>query len=286
MSTSAPVDPGTGDSRRDLSDLLASWPDPSAASLAVTSARHTLARGGDTTRVSGVASISKVVVALAALVAVEEGTLDLDEAAGPPGSTVRHLLAHASGLAFDEHRQLADVGSRRIYSNAGIEQLAEHLAVRANMAFERYQHEAVIAPLGMTRTRLDGSPAHGVHSCVDDLIVLGRELLRPTLIAQATLRSATTVQFPDLRGVLPGFGTFDPNPWGLGVEIRGTKQPHWTAPDNSPHTFGHFGGTGTYLWVDPRAGLACAAISGTEYGPWANEVWPVTNQSVLHRYAA
>ena len=34
-------------------------------------------------------------------------------------------------------------------------------------------------------------------------------------------------------------------------EIRGTKAPHWSAPWSSPETFGHFGRSGTLLWVDP-----------------------------------
>ena len=38
------------------------------------------------------ASVTKLLVALAALDAVQRGLLDLDEPAGPPGSTVRHLL--------------------------------------------------------------------------------------------------------------------------------------------------------------------------------------------------
>src|SRR5688572_4654286 len=41
------------------------------------------------------ASVTKPVTALALLVAAEEGTVDLDEPAGPPGFTVRYLLAHA-----------------------------------------------------------------------------------------------------------------------------------------------------------------------------------------------
>jgi CubicO group peptidase (beta-lactamase class C family) len=56
---------------------------------------------GDEAREFRWASITKPVVALATLVAAEEGVVDLDEEAGPPGSTVRHLLAHASGLPFD-----------------------------------------------------------------------------------------------------------------------------------------------------------------------------------------
>src|SRR5687767_190463 len=47
------------------------------------------------------ASVTKLATALAVLVAVEEGVVDLEEPAGPEGATVRHLLAHASGLPFD-----------------------------------------------------------------------------------------------------------------------------------------------------------------------------------------
>ena len=41
------------------------------------------------TRRAFLASVSKPVAALGLLVAAEEGVVDLDEAAGPPGSTVR-----------------------------------------------------------------------------------------------------------------------------------------------------------------------------------------------------
>lgn len=268
----------------DLATLAASWPDPDAAALAVTTPDRTIGRAGNTARVSNIASISKVVAALTALVAVEEGTIGLDDPAGPLGSTVRHLLAHASGLAFDEHTASSPVGHRRIYSNAGVEQLATYLEAKASMSFADYQHEAVIGPLAMTSTYLDGSPAHGVHSNVEDLSALARELMRPTLIDESTLAEAITPQFPELSGVIPGFGSHDPNLWGLGVEVRGAKSPHWTAPGNSAQTFGHFGGTGTYLWVDPVLGLGAVAISGTQYGPWANEAWPVTNQAIIDRY--
>ncbi len=103
------------------------------------------------------------------------------------------------------------------------------------------------------------------------------------LVAQYpdTLRAATTAQFPDLAGVLPGFGRQDPNPWGLGVELRGHKHPHWTGSANSPGTFGHFGRAGTFLWVDPAAGLAVAALTDLDFGPWAAAAWPVLSDAVL-----
>src|SRR6266496_638094 len=48
------------------------------------------------------ASVSKLATAVAMLVSAEEGIVDLDEPAGPPDSTFRHLLAHTSGLPFEE----------------------------------------------------------------------------------------------------------------------------------------------------------------------------------------
>src|SRR2546425_457645 len=71
------------------------------------------------------ASVTKLATALAVLVAAEEGVVDLDDAAGPPGSTIRHLLAHASGLPLDGGAPIAEPGRRRIYSNAGFEALAD-----------------------------------------------------------------------------------------------------------------------------------------------------------------
>jgi hypothetical protein len=71
------------------------------AAAGVTRASGDVATRGDTARAVRLASVSKPVTALAVLVAAEEGVLDLDEAAGPADSTVRHLLAHTSGLPFD-----------------------------------------------------------------------------------------------------------------------------------------------------------------------------------------
>jgi len=218
------------------------------------------------------------------LVAVEEEVVDLDQPAGPPGSTVRHLLAHASGLAFDSDRVLARPGRRRIYSNAGFEVLARTVGARAGMPFGQYLAEAVLAPLGMGSTRLEGSAAAGLVGPLGDMVRLGGELLSPTLVAASTLAAATSVAFPGLAGVMPGFGRQAPLDWGLGFEIRAHKSPHWTGGRNSPATFGHFGKSGSFLWVDPRVGLACAALSGRDFGPWAKDAWPALSDAVLSRF--
>jgi CubicO group peptidase (beta-lactamase class C family) len=226
------------------------------------------------------ASVTKLLTGLAILVALEEGTVDLDEPAGPPGATLRHLLSHASGLPVDGDEPLTEPGRRRIYSNSGIELAARLLEQRAEMPFADYFAQAVVQPLGLAG-RLAGSPAHGYRGPLGDLLAFGRELLRPTLVAGETLAEATTVQFPGLVGVLPGLGRMEPNDWGLTFELRDAKSPHWTGLRNSERTFGHFGASGTFLWIDPAAGLACGALTDRRFGDWAKEAWPALSDAVL-----
>jgi CubicO group peptidase (beta-lactamase class C family) len=227
------------------------------------------------------ASVTKLLTAMATLVAAEEGIVDLDEPAGPEGSTVRHLLAHASGLPFDGDRPIARPGQRRIYSNTGFDLLGSLMAERAEMGFDEYLRAAVFDPLGMTATRLDGPPASGLLGPLDDLLRLGRELLSPRLVAAETLAEATTVAFPGLVGVIPDLGRYEPNDWGLGFELRDAKSPHWTGTQNSERTFGHFGGSGSFLWVDPEVGAACASLGDLNFGDWAKDAWPRLSDAVL-----
>ena len=255
------------------------WPAQHGA-VAVLGPRGELGATGPRDREFRWASVTKLATAYACLVAAEEGTLDLDEPAGPPGATVRHLLAHASGLPFDESTPIARPGERRIYSNTGFELLAETLAARAEMPFAEYLHGAVLEPLAMN-AELRGSPAADLWGSLDDLLRLASELLRPQLIAPETLAEAVSVAFPGLVGVLPDFGRQEPNDWGLGFELRDGKHPHWTGTRNSPRTFGHFGGSGTFLWVDPDVRLACACLTDLDFGPWAKEAWPRLSDSIL-----
>lgn len=259
-------------------DLIDAWPAANAAAGAIS--------GGDVAGVHGPAerefrwaSVTKPASALAVLVAAEEGIVELDEPAGPPSSTLRHLLAHASGLPFDGREPIGKPGARRVYSNSGFEVLAEHVASRAEMDFPEYLRQAVFAPLGMG-AELRGSAGSHVFGSLDDVLRLARELLRPSLVAPETLAEATSVQFPGLSGVLPDYGRFDPNDWGLGMEIRDGKEGHWTGTLASPRTFGHFGGSGTFLWVDPEADLALGVLTDLDFGPWAKKAWPALSDAV------
>ena len=257
-----------------------SWDVPTV-SAAVVGPGGVLATVGPADRRLPLASVTKLLTAHACLVAVEEGTLELDEPAGPEGSTVRHLLAHASGLGFDTGA-IAPPGQRRIYSNTGFDALADHLAGRAGMPATDYLAAAVLDPLGLAATDVpDGSLAAGAVSTVADLARFAAELLSPRLVHADTLDLATTVAFPGLAGMLPGVGTQAPNDWGLGFELRDHKAPHWTGATNGPGTFGHFGAAGTFLWVDRSIERALVVLTDRPFGPWALDAWPLLADAVV-----
>ena len=268
-------------------DLLAGWP-VTAASAAVVGPGGVLSQHGDSTAEFRLASVTKPLVARAAQVAVDEGVVDLDTPAGPPGSTVRHLLAHTSGLSMHSDAVLAEPGTRRIYSNYGFAVLAQTIERESGIEFGAYLTEAVFAPLGMVASRLDGGVAaagYGGCSTVQDLAAFAADLLRPRLVSSDIHIEATTVAFPGLDGVLPGFGVQRPNDWGLGFEIRDGKSPHWTGATNSPATYGHFGQSGTFLWVDPARGLALVVLTDRDFGDWAKPLWPAVSDAVVAEFA-
>ena len=268
--------------------LTATWPVPHVAA-AVVLPDGSVNTIGEIDRSFRLASISKMLVGWACLVACDEGVLSLDQPEARPGCTLRHLLAHAGGYSFDGQAPIAAVGTRRIYSNTGIELAAAALERCSGMPFEQYLREGVLEPLGMRSTRLKGSPAYGVHSTVADMVRFIRELRSPTLVADTTAAEFSTIQFPELGGIVPGLGRFDPCPWGLGTEIRGHKQPHWSGHHSAPTTFGHFGGAGTLLWVDSEAGVAGVALTDRPFDEWSTEaleLWPQWIDAVLAGVAA
>src|SRR5262245_27664175 len=135
-----------------------SWPVEFVAA-GVVDPEGRVATHGDPSRSVRLASVSKPVAALAALVAAEEGVLDLDEPAGPPGSTVRHLLAHASGLPFEGDAPVTGVERTRIYSNPGFDLLGSLLADRDETSIADSLAIRVLEPLDMAATVLVDRPS-------------------------------------------------------------------------------------------------------------------------------
>ena len=264
-------------------DGIGDWDVPTAAA-AVVGPDGIVEVHGPTDQPVPLASVTKLLTAVAVHIAVEEGTVGLDDAAagGPPGATVRHLLAHASGLPPDGDRTpLGPPERKRIYSNVGFDVLGDHLSTRSGMAANQYIRAALVDPLSLAATTVQGSPAHGSSSSVEDLAAVLVALRAGRLLAPATIDAMTAPAYPDLAGVLPGYGPQDPNPWGLGVEVRGAKHPHWTAPGNSERTWGHFGRSGTFVWWDPAADLGLVVLTDRDFGPWAVEAWPALASVVL-----
>lgn len=266
-------------------DAVDTWPVPHAA-VAVLSEGQVVGLRGDTDLVFRWASVTKLLTAWATLIAVEERVVDLDEPVGQLDCTVRHLLCHAGGYGFEGAQPISSPGRTRIYSNAGYELLAEHVASVTAMPFAAYLIEAVLAPLDMGRCRLEGSPAKDAVGTLHDLIALAQELGRPRLLHDTTVHEATRVVFPELSGIVPAVGRFDPCPWGLGPEIKGEKSPHWTGSLTSASTFGHFGGAGTFVWVDPEADVICVALTDRDMVSWGMQYWPAFADQVIAELGA
>ena len=209
----------------------------------------------------------------------EEGALDLDEPqARPAQASATCLPTHP--IAVRGRAPIAPPGRRRIYSNRGFQVLGEHLAARAEMAFADYVRAAVCEPLELS---LDpsGHPGAGMRASLDDVLALGASSLhrrssRPRLTPRWSASSS--------RGSTACFPTSAASPRSTGGSAsssRARRTPRWSGTLTSPQTFGHFGGSGTFLWVDPVAGVACAALATREFGEWAKVAWPALSDAVL-----
>ena len=278
--------PDTPQTQTPVLPALADFPFPTA--LVVTGAPApdggALYESGDVDEIFPFASVTKPIVAWSALVAVDRGLLDLDAPAGAPapdGATIGHLLSHSSGIAADSDERLASPGTRRIYSNRGIEILGQWLQEATGTPLETWVETTVLEPLGMASVLIPGSPAHSGEGSARDLSLFARELASPRLVSPALAERACAPVLPELDGVLPGYGRQVPNPFGLGVEVRGAKSPHWTGKGNSPQTFGHFGQSGSFMWVDPVAERQAVFLGAEPFGQIHRKTWPALGDQIL-----
>ena len=278
--------PDTPQTQAPALPAMADFPFPTA--LVVTGAPApdggALYESGDVDEIFPFASVTKPIVAWSALVAVDRGLLDLDAPAGAPapdGATIGHLLSHSSGIATDSDERLATPGTRRIYSNRGIEILGQWLQEATGTPLETWVESTVLEPLGMASVLIPGSPAHSGEGSARDLSLFARELASPRLVSPALAERACAPVLPELDGVLPGYGRQVPNPFGLGVEVRGAKSPHWTGKGNSPQTFGHFGQSGSFIWVDPVAERQAVFLGAEPFGQIHRKTWPALGDQIL-----
>ncbi|OKL46957.1 hypothetical protein BSR28_05925 [Boudabousia liubingyangii] len=246
----------------------------------VTNADHDLAQVGEVDTVFPLASVTKLFAAWAVAVEVERGTISYTDPCGPEGSTLEHLMSHAAGLDFDSDQIITEVGTRRIYSNRSIELGTDCAAKNAGVSAIELIQRNVIEPLGISSWKLAGSVAHAGYINARDLAVFAREVLRPTLISEAFAQEVLRVHYPELVGIVPGFGHQDPNSWSLGFEVKGNKTPHWTAPDTDPDTVGHFGQSGSFLWASRKSGLAAVFVGEKPFSAAHKAIWPQLNSQI------
>lgn len=257
---------------------------PHPAFVGVTGPHETLAVQGDPRAVLPLASVTKPLTAWGVLVAIERGLVDLDEPVDAAGATVLDLLDHTSGMPMEGAEPRRPVGERRIYSNAGFDALAAHVAEAVGMDFADWMLREVTLPLGMADTDVTGRPSAGASSSIHDLLIFGREVLRPTLIPAALRDLALAVSHPGLRGIVPGYGSFADNQWGLGFEIKGAKSPHWLSDTLPPETAGHFGAQGSFLFIDRSRDVAAAFLSGVAFGEEHKRIWPPLTAEIVTRF--
>jgi CubicO group peptidase (beta-lactamase class C family) len=229
-----------------------------------------IAEVGDVDEVRPWASVSKMVVSLAFGVEADWEMQSYEQRMGPPGSTLANLLSHSSGLGLEEGDPVVSVGSKRIYSNYGVD-LAVASILGENTA-DRWLAQRVFLPFGMSSTKLEGPPSHGVIGSTNDLAKLAVAWLRPDGIATVTRDRVITPYAPQLDGIVPGFGRFTPCPWGLGPEIQGEKH-HWMG-DWPAQSFGHFGQSGALILLNAHEQIGLVATSTQPFGRWATTLWP------------
>ncbi len=151
------------------------------------------------------------------------------------------------------------------------------------MPFADYLREAVLEPLGMTRSELRGSPAADL--CGPARRPAPRSAAscwRRRLVAPETLAESTAVAFPGLDGVLPDFGRMTPNDWGLGFEIRDAKPGHWIGTRRLAARVRPLRRQRARSSGSTRTWPSRSACSPTcEFGEWAKEAWPPLSDAVV-----
>ncbi|MFN5060244.1 MAG: serine hydrolase domain-containing protein [Chloroflexota bacterium] len=80
------------------------------------------------------------------------------------------------------------------------------------------------------------------------------------LLSPARRSDATSDYTHQLAGGFMRPLMWEHSPWGLGPELRGTKQPHWVANTFPPDSFGHSGASGMLTWYDPHSMFGFALL--------------------------
>lgn len=275
-----------------------------------------------------IASITKPIVATAALALVERGQLALGDrvseiipefaGSGRYPVTVRHLMTHTSGLPdmLENNVELREAnaplsafvegvcrvtpefepGTRVRYQSMGFALLGEIVARIDGRSCAEFLRDEVFLPLGMHDTALGapenwfaggkpvadriaeirlpqhqssestwnwnsrywrslGVPWGGLLTTPADLarfarmMLAGGELDGVRILSPAAVRAATRNQLHSMRDVPEADRRC--RGWGLGWRLDWPAHSANFGDLLGPRTYGHWGATGTVLWIDP-----------------------------------
>jgi CubicO group peptidase (beta-lactamase class C family) len=222
---------------------------------------------------------------------------------------------------------LESPGTYRRYSNAGYALAARLVEAQAAMPFREYLRASVLDPLGMDASlglevgdggraavvrqpgiwrngqQFFNSPAFreaalpesggyatatGYASFLRCLLAGGRASDGRALLAPETVDEMLATQFGELPGGVEAVTLWDACPWGLGLDVRGTREPHWTGDALTPSANTHFGSSGTLAWIDRERGLGLVVLAsrGSYSGWWAQAGgWADLSAAVLEAFS-
>ena len=276
-----------------------------------------------------IASITKPIVAMGAMLLIERGQLTLNDRVtdflpefgkkGKYGTTIRNLLTHTSGLPdmlptnVDLRKANAPLtefvagacaitpdfppGRSVQYQSMGFAVLAAIMEQISGMSCAEFLRHEFFQPLGMHDTSL-GAPADwfdGTQPTIDRIAEIRvppdqvestdwnwnsrywRQLGAPwggllttpmdlgqfvqvmlnngragerQLLSPATVSESTGNQLAVMKEVPDEERRF--RPWGFGWRLQWASHANTFGDLVSPKTYGHWGATGTLLWIDPE----------------------------------
>ncbi|HMS25196.1 MAG TPA: serine hydrolase domain-containing protein [Acidimicrobiia bacterium] len=239
------------------------------------------------------ASVTKLLTTHVIADAVSSGFIFFEDDIDDPyfdkgGVTLADLMSHASGVR-PELLECVEPRQKRIYTNEAFH-LAGDFLIRSlgdefrGTTIAQLFKEGLGAHLSST-IEIAGSCASSASGTLDDLVKFLGEMRSPTFLDGQMHELLTTPYCEDLAGILPGWGHYVRNLFGIGYEIKGEKSPHWSGPRSSSSTFGHFGQSGAFVFHDPVHLISVACVTNESFGPWAKEAYPQMCDEIYERFS-
>lgn len=202
----------------------------------------------------------------------------------PPGDSVRYsscgfsvlaeVLARVSGESLPQlvkNFLLDPLEMRRTALGVPSEWLTSSEMAFAHIRVPPDQEEGDSWNWNSTYWRTLGAPWGGLVSTLADLTAFAQLMLNKGLnsgkpiLSPASVKLSTSSQLEAESDLAEAHRRT--RPWGLGWKLRGPAQTAYFGDFTSPETYGHWGATGTLLWIDPRHNCFVVILSTQPQDP-------------------